>query len=112
MCIRDRRNIVISRNPNYHLDGAEVVHSFAQAYALLLAGDPPDELMVIGGAELYRELLPHAHCLYLTHIDLHVEGDTYFPPYQGDRWSIIESTSHPADEKNPYPYRFETLISR
>ncbi|UWH29119.1 type 3 dihydrofolate reductase [Aeromonas veronii] len=101
-----RRNLVISRNPGYQAEGIEVVGSVEAALALL-AGSSVEELMVIGGGHLYAEMLPSADCLYLTRIDLAVEGDTRFPAFDDGQWQRIECESHPADEKNPHPYSFE-----
>ncbi|MFM5566017.1 type 3 dihydrofolate reductase [Aeromonas veronii] len=106
-----RRNLVISRNPGYQADGIEVVGSVEAALALL-AGSSVEELMVIGGGHLYAEMLPSADCLYLTRIDLAVEGDTRFPAFDDGQWQRIDCESHPADEKNPHPYSFETWQRR
>ncbi|HHQ4902151.1 TPA: type 3 dihydrofolate reductase [Aeromonas veronii] len=106
-----RRNLVISRNPDYQAEGIEVVGSVEAALALL-AGSSVEELMVIGGGHLYAEMLPSADCLYLTQIDLAVEGDTRFPAFDDGQWQRIECESHPADEKNPHPYSFETWQRR
>ncbi|HHQ4679098.1 type 3 dihydrofolate reductase [Aeromonas veronii] len=106
-----RRNLVISRNPGYQADGIEVVGSVEAALALL-AGSSVEELMVIGGGHLYAEMLPSADCLYLTRIDLAVEGDTRFPAFDDGQWQRVDCESHPADEKNPHPYSFETWQRR
>lgn len=105
-----RRNLVISRNPAYQAEGVEVIDSVEAALALL--GEGVDELMVIGGGHLYGQLLPRADRLYLTWIDLAVEGDTRFPAFDDEQWRLVESEAHPADEKNPHPYRFETWQRR
>ena len=102
-----RRNLVISRNPDYQADGIEVVGSVEAALALL-ADNEVAEVMVIGGGHLYAELLPKADCLYLTRIELEVEGDTRFPAFADEQWQCVEREVHQADEKNPHPYRFET----
>ncbi|MBL0452848.1 type 3 dihydrofolate reductase [Aeromonas veronii] len=106
-----RRNLVISRNPNYQAEGIEVVGSVEAALALL-AGSSVEELMVIGGGHLYAEMLPSADCLYLTRIDLAVEGDTRFPAFDDGQWQRVDCESHPADEKNPHLYSFETWQRR
>ncbi|MFM4723252.1 type 3 dihydrofolate reductase [Aeromonas veronii] len=106
-----RRNLVISRNPDYQAEGIEVVGSVEAALALL-AGSSVEELMVIGGGHLYAEMLPSADCLYLTQIDLAVEGDTRFPAFDDGQWQRIACESHPADEKNPHPYSFEIWLRR
>lgn len=106
-----RRNLVISRNPGYQAEGIEVVGSVEAALALL-AGSSVEELMVIGGGHLYAEMLPSADCLYLTQIDLAVEGDTRFPAFDDGQWQRVDCESHPADEKNPHLYSFETWQRR
>ena len=106
-----RRNMVISRNPGYQADGIEVVGSVEAALALL-ADNEVAEVMVIGGGHLYAELLPKADCLYLTRIELEVEGDTRFPAFADEQWQCVEREVHQADEKNPHPYRFETWLRK
>ncbi|WP_323951197.1 type 3 dihydrofolate reductase [Aeromonas caviae] len=106
-----RRNLVISRNSDYRADGVEVIDSVEAALALLADSDVA-ELMVIGGGHLYGQLLPRADRLYLTRIDLAVEGDTRFPAFDENDWSCIERESHHPDEKNPHPYCFETWQRR
>jgi dihydrofolate reductase len=73
--LEGRRNVVITRQPDWSADGAEVAHSFADALAL--AGDAP--LWIIGGGEVYREAMPLADSLEVTEVDLAVEGDTLAP---------------------------------
>ncbi|MDO2948417.1 type 3 dihydrofolate reductase [Aeromonas simiae] len=101
-----RRNLVISSNPDYAPAGVEVVDSIEAAFAAL-AESP--EVMVIGGGRLYGQLLELADTLYLTHIELTVEGDTRFPDYHQLSWRQVAEESHLPDERNPYAYRFETL---
>lgn len=103
-----RRNIVISRQTVTDPRGAEWVNSLPQAFELL--HDQP-EVMVIGGAEIYRQCLPLAQRLYLTEISLQTEGDACFPDYQAaGNWEVAEQSFMPADDNNPYDCRFITLI--
>jgi len=104
-----RRNVVISRSTPADAKGAEWVTSLEQAFRLV---QQHDEVMVIGGAEIYRQCLPLAQRLYLTEIDLSTEGDAYFPDYQSEKaddWRLIEESHHPADINNRYHCRFITL---
>lgn len=102
-----RRNVVISRNANWQADGVESVNSLDAALALV---QDADEVMIIGGGQLYREALPLAQRLYLTHIELPVsDADTWFPDYSQYQWQQCAEELHDPDEKNPYHYRFETL---
>ncbi|MDM5131514.1 type 3 dihydrofolate reductase [Aeromonas piscicola] len=107
-----RRNLVISRNPDYQADGVEVVDSVEAALALLASAGNVDELMVIGGGHLYGQLLPQADSLYLTRIDLAVAGDTRFPAFEEGEWHCVEREPHEPDEQNPHPYCFETWQRR
>lgn len=102
-----RRNIIISRQAAPAGLSADWVSSVEAALALV--ADVP-EVMIIGGAELYRQLLPKAHRLYLTLIDLTVEGDTFFPDYAHvAEWQMMQRQQCAADEKNPYAYEFVLL---
>ena len=80
-----RRNIVITRNRALKLEGADVVHSLEEAVALARKGGD-SEPRVIGGASLYEAALPLATRIYLTEVDLEVEGDTFFPELGQGRW--------------------------
>jgi len=86
-----RKNIVISRDTQLKIDGATVVNSIDAA---IEAGDDCEELMIIGGAMLYNEMLPRTDILYLTEIDLNVEGDTYFPDYNKYSWEKVDIEMH------------------
>ena len=105
----DRHNIVISRNRDYHPAGATVVSSIDQAIAA--AGDVP-ELMIIGGASFYAQMLPRADRLYLTQVDIDVAGDAWFPEYLPDEWVLRDEHRQDADEKNPYAMRFQIMDRR
>ncbi|WP_343857997.1 type 3 dihydrofolate reductase [Aliiglaciecola litoralis] len=102
-----RHNIVVTTDPDYSLPDATVVNSCEQAVE---AVGKVDELMVIGGGTIYRHFLPLCDCLYLTEIDLTVEGDTHFPDYNSvANWTQIATEAHQPDEKNKHAYRFITL---
>lgn len=102
-----RRNIIISRQVAPAGFKADWVDSVEAALALV-AHEP--EVMIIGGAQLYQQMLARADRLYLTHIQLETEGDAFFPDYQKEPdWQLISSEQHPADEQNPYSYHFVLL---
>ncbi|WP_394829811.1 dihydrofolate reductase [Pendulispora albinea] len=75
----NRRNLVVTRQPQLVLEGCEVVSSLDEAIALAQAGDP--EPFIIGGGEIYRLSLPKVTRMYLTYIDRDAEGDVRFPEY-------------------------------
>jgi dihydrofolate reductase len=101
-----RRNIVITRDPGYRLQGAVVVHSIEDALA---AADGAEETMIIGGGHLYRQLLNRVSRLYLTLIEADIEGDTFFPELDESEWEMKDRTFRPADEKNEYAMSFLVL---
>lgn len=101
-----RRNIVISRQKDLQIPGCEVYDSLDKALAAL--SNYP-EVMIIGGAEIYKDALPITDILYLTYIHHDFKGDTYFPPWNPDEWEEIEHQDCEPDEVNKYPYSFVTL---
>jgi dihydrofolate reductase len=103
-----RRNIVLSRHP---ADDDRVIWVSSVAEALMAAGES-EEIMVIGGGNIYQQFLPRANRLYLTHIDAELDGDTYFPDYEPDQWQSVFSEFHDADEKNSHSFCFEILDRR
>ena len=98
-----RKNIVISRDKNYSAEGIETVTSVEEALALV---SEVEEVMVIGGGAIYQHCLPAAQCLYITHIDADIDGDTYFPDYDLKEWQLAASEVREADEKNIYKLNF------
>ena len=78
-----RHNIVVTHNQSYSADGCSVVHSFEQA---LQAAANVDEVVVIGGATLYKSALAKADRLYLTFIEGEFNGDAYFPEFDISMW--------------------------
>lgn len=101
-----RQNIVISGSPGFNPNGCVVVDALAKAFRHVRDAD---EVMIIGGAALYREALPHADRMYLTEIRAEVGGDVYFPGYSADEWREIDRTDRPADAENRYPLSFVVL---
>jgi dihydrofolate reductase len=88
-----RRNIVISRKADQPTEGAEFVRGVDEALAAAKVDHPP-EIAVIGGGEIYRLFWPLADQVYLTEVDLDVEGDTFFPKIDVDEWDLLESEAH------------------
>lgn len=100
-----RTNIVLTRSCQQpYTDDQGVIWVSDTEQAVSAAGEA-EELMVIGGGQVYQEFLPHAARLYLTQIDIEVEGDTWFPDFQvlGD-WELREQVEYPADSKNPHAF--------
>ena len=97
----NRRNIVMTRDPDYVAPGCDVVSSVREALDLL---KDTDEVMIIGGGQVYRDFLPHADRIYLTRVQADVEGDTYFPDIDEAGWRLVSSEPHAADEKHAYAF--------
>ncbi len=104
-----RHNVVVTRQSGYMAKNCTVVNSIDSALA---ACSNDDEIMVIGGAELYRELLPLCETIYLTLVHGDFEGDTFFPEIAPEEWRETTRVEHPADEKNPHPYSFVVMQRR
>ena len=101
-----RTNIVITRDSGYQAEGCVVVNSIDAAMA---AASEQDEVMVIGGAEFYRQVLPRTDTIYLTRIHETFEGDTVFPELNTADWREVERSDQSANEKNPHDYSFIRL---
>ncbi len=102
----ERRNIVITRDPDYRAEGALVVHSVDEA--LQAAGDA-EEVMIIGGASFYEQMLPRADRLYLTFVHANLTGDAWFPAFDPADWQEVYREDRPADAKNPHDISFVIL---
>ncbi|MDQ6977371.1 MAG: type 3 dihydrofolate reductase [Ghiorsea sp.] len=98
-----RRNIVLSRQKDLSIDGCEVIHSLGDAVKMF----QHEELMVMGGAEIYKLAAPYADKLYCTQIDHAFKGDAWFPELDMKQWQQNFSEKHEPDEKNIYSYTFE-----
>lgn len=98
-----RRSIVLTRQPGFKAPGAEVARSVDDALAL--AG-PAEEVMVIGGAEVYRLFLPRASRLYWTEVQAHVEGEARFSLPDRAAWREVAAADQPADAQNAHAMRF------
>jgi len=105
----ERQNIVVTRNRDLQFDGCDMARDLDQALAI--AGSVP-EVMICGGAAIYQDALPMVDRMYLTFIDLEVAGDTFFPDWNIDEWTLVSSETHDPDEKNAYAYRFEIFERR
>ena len=101
-----RRNLVLTRASDLRVPGIEIVHSVAEALAA--CADAP-ELMVIGGAEVYRLFLPIAQRMHLTRVHAPIVGDTRFPNCDWNEWRKVERSTHPADDRNRYAMTFLVL---
>lgn len=86
-----RTTVIVTRNVGYQVDGAVVVHSLDDAMRFC---KQDEELFLIGGAQLYQDGLPHVQKLYITRVDIEVEGDAFLPEIDWDAWTLIEKKDH------------------
>ena len=97
-----RTNIVITRQRGLEACGATVAHSLEEALQIC---EGQDEVFVIGGAEIYKQALPLADRIYLTHIDQDFEGDAFFPKLDPAAWKETAREEFPAESP---PHSFLT----
>lgn len=104
-----RRNIVLTNDLNWTHAGVEVAHSLD---GLLVKMNGPETWFVIGGAQIYEKMLPHADKMYLTHIDYDPEGDAYFPVFDPNQFVVSHSEQHSADDFFSHSYSFVDYVRR
>ena len=100
-----RQNIVITRQSSFAAHGCDVVTS--EAAAIAAVGDA-EEIMVIGGSQIYDLFLPKAKRLYLTRVHADVEGDAFFPEVVEDTWRLTNLEKHAATDVNQFAFEFRT----
>lgn len=101
-----RTNVIVTRNPFYLAAGCLVVHSVKEALSLAReAGET--EAFIIGGGEIYSQTAQLWDKIYLTEVDLKVEGDVFFPEIDFSKYNLIFEEAHKADEKNEFDYVFK-----
>ena len=101
-----RMNIIVSRRGDLHIDGCTIVSSVTEAIAA--AGDV-EEIVIVGGADIYRQLLPRVQTIHLTRVHANVAGDVYFPELAPGEWRERSSEYHPADERHAHAFTFSEL---
>ena len=101
-----RRSIVITRQVDYQQQGIEVVTT--PDAALELAGDA-DEVMIIGGGEVYKQLLPMTDRIYLTRVHAEFDGDTFFPEINEDEWRVVSSEPLPPNDERLFSISYQIL---
>jgi dihydrofolate reductase len=104
-----RQNIVVTRDANYRREGITVVHGVAAALA---AAAGQAEIMVIGGAELFRLFLPLAARVHLTRVHGDISGEVKWPALDVREWKVVESERHDSDERHVYAMTFEVWEKR
>jgi len=103
--LNGRFNIIITRNKNWISEDVSVVHSIPEAVALAKKFHY-NELVVIGGGEIYEMALPMAQKIWLTRVHATLEGDVFFPALNTD-WELVSTTHNDKDEKHKFSFDFE-----
>jgi len=99
----NRQNLVLSRSTQMPFDGMQGVNSWQAA----LDATQSDELMVIGGGEIYALALPHAQQMHLTYVDTALtHADAYFPAFDAGQWRETHAEMHHGDERHAFAFRF------
>ena len=101
-----RRNIIITRNTELTVDGAEVVHTIEDALELCKSDE---EVFIIGGAEIYKMAMKHTDKIFLTVVHESFEADAFFPEIDRNLWVETAAEKHLPDEKNNLSFTFSTL---
>ncbi len=99
-----RRNIIVTRNKAFKIEGAEIFESIEKA---LKSAKMEEKVFIIGGAEIYNQSLDQVTELYRTLVKHEFEADTFFPRINHDEFNLVWQECHEADESNTYGYCFQ-----
>ncbi|MEO6404975.1 MAG: dihydrofolate reductase [Ferruginibacter sp.] len=102
-----RINIVITSKENWKSENVWVAKDIAEGLKQA-ASTNCKEIFIIGGGEIYKQTMDIADRIYMTRVHAELEGDTYFPEIDEDKWHLVKKEDFNADEKHAYPYSFET----
>lgn len=101
----NRNNVVLTRRQTEFPEGIEVISELS-AVQKRNEQHPDEEFFVIGGGAIFEQILPYADRMYITWIDETFNGDTFFPHFSEDEWTLTSKEKGEKDEKNPYDYYF------
>ncbi|MAZ02650.1 MAG: hypothetical protein CMN56_05880 [Sneathiella sp.] len=107
-----RTSIVITRDPGFTAEGAIVTHSLESAFEIgneIAEQMKTDEVVVIGGAEIFRLCLDQLDRIYLTRVHATIDGDTFFPEFDPEKWHEISKEFHSKSEKDMFDHSFIVL---
>jgi len=103
--LKDRINVIVTRQPNYQVVGAIVVNSIEDGIERA-QNNGEEELFIIGGGEIYHQSLDLVDRLYITEVKDKFEGDTYFPKVDYQKWKEVKRVHNPNDNKHAYAFDF------
>ena len=108
-----RTNIVVSRDPGFAPEGAVVARSLDAALDVAREDARKrgaDEIVVIGGTDVFVQAMPLADRMEITHVHARPEGDTYFPPIEGTHWRAVARSDHPAGPRDDSAFSYVTYV--
>ena len=104
----NRVHIVITRNTDYHPEGAIIVHSMTEALEI---AKNDSQIFIIGGGEIYKLGMKIADKIELTRVNSSFEADTFFPEIPSDDWKLISEEFHLKDEKHKFNFSYQTFVN-
>ena len=104
----NRVHLVITRNKDYHPEGAIIVHSMAEA---LEVSKNDNQAFIIGGGEIYKIGMEIADKIELTRVNGSFEADTFFPEISSENWKLASEEFHLKDEKHKFDFSYQTFVS-
>lgn len=102
----NRKNVVLTRDNNFKPDGVEVIHTIDDIYNL------EGHVFIFGGQTLFEVMIDKVDDMYITVVDGKHQGDTFFPPYTFEDWTVASSEEGQLDEKNTTPHTFLHLVRK
>ncbi|EFS18795.1 dihydrofolate reductase [Staphylococcus hominis] len=102
----NRKNVVLTRDNNFKPDGVEVIHTIDDIYNL------EGHVFIFGGQTLFEVMIDKVDDMYITVVDGKHQGDTFFPPYTFEDWTVASSEEGQLDEKNTIPHTFLHLVRK
>jgi len=103
-----RTNVIVSRDPYFMSSNCLVARSIPEAIHLAHQNGET-EAFIIGGGQIYNQSIDLWDKLYLTEVDIEVEGDIYFPEIDMTQWELVSEERHTKDDKNDFDYNFKVL---
>ena len=107
----NRKHVILCNDMEMNIDdeNVEILEDISMLKEYI---ESEEENFVIGGATIYKLLMPYANKLYITHIDQEFEGDVYFPEINENEWQVVEKEKGLKDDKNPFDYEYVTYIRK
>ena len=102
----NRKNVVLTRDNNFKPDGVEVIHTIDDIYNL------EGHVFIFGGQTLFEVMIDKVDDMYITVVDGKHQGDTFFPPYTFEDWTVASSEEGQLDGKNTIPHPFSHFVAK